>query len=89
MYKLEDGVEKCWCTRCEVYHPCEEHYTNRKSKTGYSHICKKKTKNYYKAPKENRNTLIKRQSQEVLKNLGYNLESTIPVYEQFLIKHDL
>ena len=89
MVKFEDGLEKCWCRRCEVWHLCDEHYVNRKSKTGYSYICKAKTKNYYKAPQVNQEDFVRGHTERILKQLGYNLESSIPVYEQFLIKHDL
>lgn len=87
--KFEDGIDKCWCRRCEVWHDCTQHYINRKSKTGYSYICKAKTKNYYKEPEVKAEVIVKMESERILKKLGYNLESSIPVHEQFLIKHDL
>jgi hypothetical protein len=87
---LEDGVEKCFCHYCEIYHNCTEHFRTTKNKHGYSTRCKDTSKNYYTQPSEfTRQEIVKRECHIILQKLGYDLNSTIPVYEQFLIKHDL
>lgn len=86
----QDGQKKCYCTNCDTFHNCTEHFVTNKNKHGFSHSCKATTKNYYApVPQFTAEQIIKMESDRMLKNLGYDLTSPIPVYEQFLIKHDL
>jgi hypothetical protein len=86
---VEDGVKKCYCAACEVFHDCTEHFVNSKNKHGYSTNCKSTTKNYYKEKKPSPDEYVRMGCDDILLKLGYDIHSNIPIYEQFLIKHDL
>lgn len=87
---IEDGVDKCFCSRCDEYHDCIEFHRDRRTPTGYAYNCIATAKKY--GVTQSQQTFLretKEGSDVVLKALGFDPNSTIPVHEQFLIKHDL
>jgi hypothetical protein len=87
---IDDEVKKCYCKNCDTFHDCSEHFLNSKTKNGYSYSCKATTKNYYAPPKEfTQEQIVKMESDRILERLGYDLTSPVPIYKQFLLKHDL
>ena len=89
LYRVEGGIEYCYCKKCDTEHFCAEHFKNKERKHGYSLSCKSSTKNYYKAPAIPKSVIVETESKKILKQLGFDLNSTIPVHEQFLLKHEL
>ena len=88
-YKIEDGVELCFCSQHDQFHPCDE-FQRSKAAHGYQYNCRVITKLHG----ENRGIEFSKnqeriQAIEILKLLGYDTESEIPVHKQFEKKHDL
>jgi len=88
-YIVLDGIEYCYCKKCETTHFCAEHFKNKRSSHGYSLNCKSSTKNYYKPPAIPKKQIVEIECKKILKQLGFDPNSTIPVHEQFLIKHEI
>ena len=89
-YYIDDYGENCYCSRCETYHPCEEHHRDKRTPTGYAYNCKATSKKYGSTQSQKTfQAILKKESDEMLVKMGYDPTSSIPVYEQFLIKHDL
>jgi hypothetical protein len=87
---IEEGEKKCFCKNCNVFHPCTEHFVNAKTNNGYSYNCKATTKNYYAPPQKfTQAEIVQKETNRILKSLGYDLSSPIPIHQQFLLKHDL
>jgi hypothetical protein len=87
---IVEGLDKCFCSRCDEYHDCIEFHRDRRTPTGWSYNCVATAKKY--GVTESQQTFLretKEGSDEVLKALGYDPTSPIPVHQQFLIKHDL
>lgn len=89
--KIENGVEMCYCSRHNDYSPCTDHTISRKNPHGYDYCCKKCL---YKRRSENKGyyegTLNEQEEvNRLLSNLGYDLNSSLSVHDQFLIKHNL
>lgn len=90
-YYIENYVEKCWCRRCEEYHDCIHHEQDPRTPHGYRYFCDATSKRAHGPgqSKEHVEAITRKYANEILRELGYDPDSTIPVYEQFLIKHDL
>lgn len=81
-----------WCSHHKDYLPYDEFETNDKGE--YKQFCIKcsdeiysvRNMNYTMGAKE-RNDYIQGESKIMLKSLGYDLESSIPIHEQFKMKH--
>lgn len=88
-HKIEDGVEWCFCTQHEEFHPCSE-FQKSNGGHGYQYNCRVITK----LQNENRGIEFSRDyervyAMEMLKKLGYDTDSEIPIYKQFEKKHQL
>lgn len=82
-----------WCTKGNQYKPAEEFYTWKSHSSGYSSSCKKCTLDYNrKMDREFRGKDNYETKEEyvdfILTKLGYDVESEIPIYEQFNRKHN-
>lgn len=85
----ENDIQKCWCVKEQLYKPCIEFNTSSNTH-GYQYHCKECA---YKLEQGIIEPLIPEYVREgadiLLKGMGYNLESEIPIYEQFLKKHSI
>lgn len=88
----KDGIDFCYCSREQVYKPCDEFGRSSKANTGYQYICKicstkatstKRSDDHY----ENVNDL--KIAHELLEKIGYNPKSDIPLHKQFEMKYNL
>lgn len=86
---LVDGLKLCFCIGCQTFHPCSEHFKDKKNKTGYSSRCKLNKKKYSRPPKPSKAEFVNEESEKMLSRLGYDTNSTIPIHQQFIIKHEL
>lgn len=91
-YKVIDGQPWCFCSSHDEFFPCEQFTKSRTFEHGYEYRCK--SCQYNQIPSKYSTRGISRQNEldivkKFLVSCGYNPESTIPVHEQFLIKHDL
>lgn len=91
-HKIVDGVEYCLCSGHGYFLPCSEFGLAKKYHHGYNYRCKECAKNltpakWGHAQKKVENEKI--ELQRVLKVLGYDPTSTIPIHQQFILKHDL
>lgn len=90
VYRIVDDIEFCYCVKCKEYHDCTEFGYDTRTPHGYSKTCEKMMKERLGFKSHFSQSQFNRKSaDEILTKLGYNLKSTIPVHEQFLIKHDL
>ena len=87
-----DGREWCYCSSHDGWLPCSEFGKVKKYTTGYNYRCKEcalsKIPSKYN-PRKTQTFNEENSVREILKIIGYNPDSQIPVHEQFLIKHDL
>lgn len=87
-FKIQDGVDLCWCSRHKEYHPCTEF--TQSEKIGYQYNCAEINKSYsrdrYLGIGNPRDTQI---TQELLSLIGYVTNTELTIHEQFLIKHNL
>lgn len=85
----EDDVQKCYCSKEEIYRPCSE-FTVTKDNHGFTYYCrdclaKMKLPDYEpEIP-----IYVRKGADELLQKIGYEINSDIPVHQQFLIKHQL
>lgn len=89
-YRVINGVEMCFCKLHQEWLECSNfYYRNRNSMFEYS--CKPCILAKNRNNKEKREWKLgdKEMATKVLQACGYDPSSTIPVWEQFLIKHDL
>lgn len=91
-YKVEDGKEWCFCSSHGEFLPCEQFTKSKTYEHGYEYRCRYCWKN--SIPSKFGTHQIKQQMERnivdnFLKQCGYDPTSPVPVYEQFLIKHDL
>jgi len=86
-----DDIDHCWCSKHQEYFPCTEFNTQKNSSNGYQSCCKVCNKKYQaeQIPVDDIEDFIIRQSKIMLSNLGYDVESEVPVSEQFRKKHGL
>lgn len=87
-----DDTEYCWCAGHREYIPASEFARSTKSKTGYGYYCKEcRTDRERKGivPIAEIQSVIKDRSNKMLENLGYDINDTLSVYEQFKRKHNL
>ncbi len=91
-YYIKDNEEICWCRRCETYHNCMQHGRDTRTPHGYRYFCEQSqlfAREGIGPDADKIRELTRKYADELLKEMGYDPSSTIPVYEQFLIKHDL
>lgn len=84
-----DGEQMCWCAREQKYHPCIEFSINKKSWTGFNYTCKNCVQEKLTSVQISPNEDGYDEAIGVLKRLGYDLNSEIPVHQQFKMKHNL
>jgi len=90
-YFIDNYVEMCWCRRCEKYHNCIEHDPDPRTPHGYRYFCQDTAKRGH-GPGQTKDSVelrYRKYADEILRDMGYDPKASIPVYEQFLIKHDL
>ncbi len=82
-----DGKDLCWCTNHQGYFPCDQFYLRPKTGTGYDYNCMDCTKKKAYESREKRkpdNTIDERTAaMNLLRNLGYDTDSEIPIHKQF------
>lgn len=82
-----EGVNLCWCKNHGGYLPCDKFYIRPRTGTGYDYNCADctKIKSYESRRKNNPvNTEDERTiAHKILRNLGYDPDSDIPVHKQF------
>jgi hypothetical protein len=89
--EIVDGVEWCLCSACGTKKICELNFYYDKRHNYFTNVCRlcmnaqKRDKNYI--PKYPPGDIL--QSKQVLRLIGYDPDSKIPVHEQFNLKHDL
>lgn len=91
-YIIENGIPHCYCSRCAQYHECSEFHRDRRTPNGYAYNCRATCKEYSKNFSNHNETKHENTIEGnnlILKALGYDPNSSIPIHEQFLIKHDL
>ena len=94
-YKVEDGVEFCWCSGHKEYLPCEGFGANSRNKSGKHNYCKEcvrmndRKQKGEPIPFGTVNQFVENQKNNILKNLGYDLEGDVSIHQQFLKKHKL
>jgi hypothetical protein len=89
-----DDDEYVWCSKEQEYVIHTEFDFNKKGE--YKLFCEKCAEivyderiiNYSQGAQD-RNEYVEQQSKLMLQNIGYDLNSELSVYEQFLIKHKL
>lgn len=91
-YKIEDGIELCFCSSHGEFLPCEEFTKSKTYDHGFEYRCRECYKN--KVPskygfQQNKRNIEERALNDFLIQCGYDPTSLVPVHEQFLIKHDL
>ncbi len=91
-HKIIDGVEYCLCSSHGHFLPCTEFSNVNKYYHGYNYRCKDCAKNLTPAQWGSGQKKVENEkmgSQRLLMVLGYDPTSTIPIHQQFLLKHDL
>lgn len=91
-YKVEDGVELCYCSGHNDYLPCTEHTRANHNPHGYDYKCRKcirerRTSKLY--PNDEQRESERILTNQILKSIGYDPESHLSVHKQFLMKHHL
>jgi hypothetical protein len=89
-FKIENGVEMCFCSRHKDYSPCSDHTISRKNPHGYDYYCKQCLYSHRGRTKPQPQSEFEKDSvNRVLISLGYDLNSSLSIHDQFLIKHNL
>lgn len=82
-----EGVNLCWCKMHGGYLPCDKFYLRPRTGTGYDYNCSECTKTKaYESRNKNKpdNTIDERTAaMNLLRSIGYDPDSDIPVHEQF------
>jgi hypothetical protein len=87
-----DGVDLCWCKTHISYLPCDKFYIRPRTHTGFDYSCSEctKTKSYEARNKRKPDNTIdeKTAAHNLLRGMGYDPDSEIPVYKQFQLKYN-
>lgn len=92
LYVDDNGTKWCWCSREQTHKPCDEFSVSRKSKNGYQHICRecmRKSTSYKRREDHYENPKDLEIAHELLRNIGYDTESGVPITKQFHTKYNL
>lgn len=91
-YKIVDGEELCYCSSEGIFRPCNEFLKCSTYYHGYDYRCRLCAKNKQKSL-HGQSVDLEKQYRKILnefyKKCGYDPKSTIPIHEQFLIRHEL
>ena len=86
--KIIDGQKWCHCARHDAFAPCDEFHIDNSKKHKYRSsciVCERNMKHKEVIPLG----YNERYARIILTRLGYDVKSKIPIWQQFLIKHDL
>jgi hypothetical protein len=86
---VEDGIEKCFCTQHDEYHPCEN-FQRSKANHGYQYNCR----DIVRLQMVDTGTQFARvnertQAFEMLSLIGYDTSGEVSIHEQFKQKYNL
>lgn len=82
----KNGEKLQLCTNCEEYLPFESFTVNQRTSTKRNYVCK----TCHNSKVRSRKKVVvsdKIVSDQILTSLGYDVESDIPIHEQFKIRH--
>jgi hypothetical protein len=82
--KIIDGRQFCHCAKHNDFLPCEEFHKDNTKKHKHRSSCIECDR-IGKIPED----YTTKHAKIILSKLGYNVKSKIPIWQQFLIKHDL
>ena len=86
--KITDGAKWCHCAKHDGFSLCDDFHKDKTSKHGYRSSCIE-CERLHKLNKTQPLNYNERYARILLSRIGYDVKSKVPIWQQFLLKHDL